>query len=151
MLEKNENQTLAKINEILEKNVILSIDFNDVKVDNKKQVREKNESESETKLVVRLSDLLEKNKNETLVHEKNETVSKDQVTIAENDLPQDIITKSNPKIDFKIQVVDNKESNEPNSSSLASKVAEASPKVARPTKQSEIESNATLKQNLLKV
>ena len=41
LLEKNENQTLAKINEILEKNVSLSIDFNDVKVDNKKQVREK--------------------------------------------------------------------------------------------------------------
>ena len=34
MLEKNENQTLAKINEIFEKNVNLSIDFNDVKVDN---------------------------------------------------------------------------------------------------------------------
>ena len=40
LLEKNENQTLAKINEILEKNVSLSIDFNDVKVDNKKQVNE---------------------------------------------------------------------------------------------------------------
>ena len=111
LLEKNENQTLAKINEILEKNVSLSTDFNEVKVHNKKQVREKNESESVTKLVVKLGDLLEKNKNETLVHEKNETVSKDQVTIA----PRDIITKSNPKIDFKIQVVDSKEFNEPNS------------------------------------
>ena len=151
LLEKNENQTLAKINEILEKNVSLSIDFNDVKVDNKKQVREKNESESVTKLVVKLDDLLEKNENERLVHEKNETVSKDQVTIAENDLPQDLITKSNPKNDFKIPVIDNKESNEPNSSSLASNDAKSSPKAARPTKESEIESNATLKQNVLKV
>ena len=41
LLEKNENQTLAKINEILEKNVSLSTDFNEVKVHNKKQVREK--------------------------------------------------------------------------------------------------------------
>ena len=151
LLEKNENQTLAKINEILEKNVSLSIDFNDVKVDNKKQVREKNESESVTKLVVKLDDLLEKNENERLVHEKNETVSKDQVTIAENDLPQDLITKSNPKNDFKIPVIDNKESNEPNSSSLASNDVKSSPKAARPTKESEIESNATLKQNVLKV
>ena len=48
-------------------------------------------------------------------------------------------------------MVDNKESNKPNSSSLASKVAESSPKAVRPTKLSEIESDATLKQNPLKV
>ena len=147
MLEKNENQTLAKIDELLEKNVSVSIDFNDLKVDNKNEVLEKNESDSVSKLVVKISDMLEKNENKTLVRinellQKNESVSKNQMTIADpetfkfedNDLAQDIVTKSNPKTDSKNQVVDNK-------------VAKSNPEA----KHSETEFDAILKQSTLKV
>ena len=154
MLEKNENQTLAKIDELLEKNVSVSIDFNDLKFDNKNEVLEKNESDSVSKLVVKISDMLEKNENKTLVKEllqKNESVSKNQMTIAdpetfkfeENDLAQDIVTKSNPKTDSKNQVVDNKELG----NTLANKVAKSNPEA----KYSETEFDAILKQNTLKV
>ena len=40
ILEKTQNKTPAKINELLEKNVSFTIDFNDLEVDNKKQVNE---------------------------------------------------------------------------------------------------------------
>ena len=157
MLEKNENQTLAKIDELLEKNVSVSIDFNDLKVDNKNEVLEKNESDSVSKLVVKISDMLEKNENKTLV-QKNESVSKNQMTIAdpetfkfeENDLAQDIVTKSNPKTDSKNQVVDNKELTL-NSSSLANTLANKVAKSNPEAKHSETEFDAILKQSTLKV